>query len=94
MASSQFLQDWAWLIAVALSFAFVGLLLVIKHLQAYQARKRALASREDGDVSATYANFQRARRNFLILSVVVVVGFLAIEIWNLYFYLERPPAVR
>ena len=45
-------------------------------------------------MSETYANFQRARRNFLILIVVVVVGFWAIEIWNLYFYLECPPAVR
>jgi hypothetical protein len=52
------------------------------------------SSREDGDVSETCANFQRARRNFLILIVVVVIGFLAIEIWNLYFYLERPSAVR
>lgn len=92
MAHSEVLQEWAWLIAVALAFGFVGLLLGIKRLQAYQARKRAAP--DEGDVSETYANFQRARRNFFVLIVVFVVGLVAIEIWNLYFYLERPTPVR
>ena len=87
MPSSDFLQEWAWLIAIALSFGLVGLLIGLRRLQAYQAHKRAAA--EAGDSSDAHANFLRARRNFFILITVFVVLLLVIEVWNLYFYLER-----
>jgi len=87
MPSSEFIQEWAWLIAIALSFGLVGLLFGLRRLQAYQAHKRALAEAEDS--SDAHANFLRARRNFLLLIAVFVVLLLAIEVWNLYFYLER-----
>lgn len=87
MPASEFLQEWAWLIAIALSFGFVGLLLGLRRLQAYHARKRAAADADDS--SDAHANFLRARRNFWILIAVFVTLLLAIEVWNLYFYLER-----
>lgn len=87
MPSSDFIQEWAWLIAVLMSFGFVGLLLGLRRLQARQAQKRAAVEADNS--SDTHANFLRARRNFWILVVVFVVMLLAIEIWNLYFYLER-----
>lgn len=87
MPSSEFIQEWAWLLAVVMSFGFVGLLLGLRRLQARQAQKRAAAEAEGS--SDAHANFMRARRNFWILIAVFVVMLLAIEIWNLYFYLER-----
>jgi hypothetical protein len=91
MPSSEFLQEWAWLIAVALSFGFVGLLIGLRRLQAYQAHKRAMAAAKAGEEgpSDAHANFLRARRNFLILLAIVIVFLVTLEVWNLYFYLER-----
>ncbi len=91
MRSSEFLQEWAWLIAVALSFGFVGLLIGIRRLQAYHAYKRAIAAANDsGETpSDVHAKFLRARRNFLILLAIVAAFFVTLKVWNLYFYLER-----
>ena len=88
MPSSEFLQEWAWLIAVALSFGFVGLLIGLRRLQAHQAQKRAAVGGSES-ASDIRANFLRARRNFFLLVAVFVVMLIAIELWNLYFYLER-----
>ncbi|NKB58272.1 MAG: hypothetical protein GKS00_18255 [Alphaproteobacteria bacterium] len=91
MASNEFVQEWAWLIAIGLSVGLVGLLLAIRRMQAYQAHKRAIAAARAGEAEPTEirANFLRARRNFLILLGIVIVFFVTLEIWNLYFVLER-----
>jgi hypothetical protein len=90
MSSSELLQEWAWLIAIGLSVGLVGLLLFVRRIQAYHAQKRAVAARAGAEEpSEIQANFQRARRNFLILLVIVIVFFVILEIWNLYFVLER-----
>lgn len=93
MPSTEFLQEWAWLIAVGLSFGFVGLLMGIRQLQARQARNRAAGPEEDAP-GETHTNFLRARRNFLILVVIFVTFLIVLEVWNLHFYLERQSPVR
>lgn len=94
MSTSELLQDWAWLIALALSFGFVGLSIGIRRMQARQARKRAAAAEAGEETpSDTYANFLRARRNFLLLLAIVIVFLVVLELWNLYFYLARRPVV-
>jgi type VI protein secretion system component VasK len=90
MSSADFAREWAWLIAIGLSVGLVGLLLAIRRMQAHHARKRALAvAAGDEAATDTHAGFLRARRNFLILLVIVIVFFVTVEVWNLYYLLER-----
>ncbi len=91
MSTAELLQEWAWLIAIGLSIGSVGLLLGIRRMQARHAQRRAIALARAGEEEPTeiQANFHSARRQFLILLVIVIVFFIVLEIWNLYFVLER-----
>ena len=87
MSNSEFLQDWAWLIAVGLSAGFVFLLVKIKRFQARNAYKRALAEAEAGEEPSSnyHFEFMQARRNFFLLIFVVVVFLSILTFLNLYY---------
>ena len=85
MSNSEFLQDWAWLIAVGLSAGFVFLLVTIKRIQARNAYKRAIAEAGEGQSSDYHFEFMQARRNFFLLVVVVVIFLGILTFLNLYY---------
>ncbi len=79
------------MIAIGLSVGCVGLLIGIRRMQARHAQRRSVALARAGEEEPTeiQSKFHRARRQFLILLAVVIVFFITLEIWNLYFLLER-----
>lgn len=91
MSSQELLQEWAWLIALVFSVGCVGLLIGLRRMQARHAQRRRIALARAGEEEPTeiQANFHRARRQFLILLVIVIVFLITLEVWNLYFLLER-----